>query len=183
MQRVPLPNDQWADVRDVADVTVRGRSLVARCGTMMGASMSKMMRVLDLDTQLDEAIAAQDEEAMAALIARIEAADITDDDMERQQRFQYAGVVAFTNRWSYPDPPSMDSVQEMPAEAFDVLQAVCGPLALRLVAKGAGLDVTPDDVEDAASPTAPSDGSAVASQGTTTTGRTTPKQRKPKQKP
>ena len=154
MERVTLPNDQWADVRRVEDVTMRGRGLLQRCASAMGGPLTRSFELMRLQVEMVAAAERGDDAEAERVALLVTEAPISDSDIEILDRFQVASVVAFVNRWSYPDPPTMENVQDLTVAEYDALQAVTGALAMQLV--NGAVKVSPDDHDDPASPTVPS---------------------------
>jgi hypothetical protein len=76
------------------------------------------------------------------------------NEVELFQRFQYACIVALVESWTLPDPlPTMETIQDMDAEVYDVLADAVAPLAMKLIA---GVEFGPDGAGDPSSPTGPS---------------------------
>lgn len=157
MQRVPLPDDQWADVRSIPEITVKGRGAIARSGSSQVDGMVKMFRLAELDNDREAAYQSGDPEAVLAVAEQIQQSSLTDEEMEAAQVYEWTCVATFVHAWSFPEPVSLEAVMELPIGTYDVIQAVVGPLVMEMV--GLIPHVTPDDVMDPASPTVPSSGS------------------------
>jgi hypothetical protein len=106
MRRVDLPaapdgTPQWADLRSKDEVTTRDRR---RIRAMSGGLTQTLPRLQGVTAETD--------------IADL---DVTEDELDLFFRVQEATVAAFVAAWSLPDPPSPQTVGDMPVSLYDAL--------------------------------------------------------------
>ena len=102
MHRLPLPENEWVDLRELKELTVNGKRGI----TVLAAGLAGVLpKIADAKTDAD-----------------IIAAGLTEDEMDRFMRLQEATIVAFLAGWSRPDPlPTLASVGGMPAEFYEAI--------------------------------------------------------------
>lgn len=133
MTTVQLPGGHTAELRD--KVTVGGRELLREEGATVFRLLSQRWPgVTDLDqipvNELDGAV------------------------LRAFHRFNRAAVVALVATWSLPAPkPTMDNIDDMDPDVYDVLAEAVAPLALKSMF---GDSYDPRTAANPASPTVPS---------------------------
>lgn len=148
MQRVYLKAGGWADLRDHAEVSERLRRPVTRIQMLLAADPAFSGVVKDAaatgitsvdDVSPDKAVAMMD--GMGA------------SSVELMFDLQDRAILARVMGWSFGPVVTLDSLQDLPAPAYDELGKLCAPGAL-----DNGPDFSPSQEEN--SPTDPSTASA-----------------------
>lgn len=164
--RLTLPRDQWAEIRP--RLKVRGRDLIQRYGLEMATVMPRMMHLQESVSALQEIVNTGSEaEAGPQIIAAMEGVTLSGEDIAAMQRFQHAAIVAFVGSWSYPFEVSMDTVPDLDEDAYDLLQAECGPRAMAVTQADAGFG--PDAGKDPGSFGPPSADTGNGAEGNSST--------------
>jgi len=120
MHRVTLPDNQWADIRDPEEITVRGKRTI----TAISVGIADLLETLDPS----------------------DLSGVSEQDMDAMMRLSEAGIVAMLAGWSYPDPlPTIDTVGDMPSSRFEALEVATakGSAAVAL-----GLDTSSGSTPD-----------------------------------
>lgn len=119
MSRINLPDGQWADVRD--DFGKAPRRLTKAIGAAQ-VKLAALPSFAAIREAAKQAAAAGVEQAASDLSKEISSDDIPAvmplmDDMREAQ------VLALVVAWSFDLPLTRESLDELPADAFDVLAA------------------------------------------------------------
>jgi hypothetical protein len=124
MQHITLPSGATADIRDVADVTERGRRPIKRIQTRLAGLPDFVHAVEEAKQQKDgEELTPEQQLTIAAGMG--EAFDLLED-------LNDALVVALVAGWSYGFGVSVDSVQDLPGRDLDALRAAVSPYLSQL---------------------------------------------------
>ena len=112
----------WVELREPEEVPERLRRPIVNI-TMSG---------IPLQAKLD------------SLLENPEQADSNDlaQFMAFSTEFGDKAALAFIKEWSFPDPITSESIQDLPSKVFDEIQAAISPLANRLL-PNFGVDVDP----------------------------------------
>lgn len=143
MIRHTLPSGATADIRDVADVTERGRRPIKRVQSRLGANGEFLSAV---NTAQALQAAGTDELTPEAQVTVAAGMGSAFDDLEALNDLL---VVALVAGWSYEFPVTADSCQDLPTRDLDALREIVAPYMAQLLP---GFEPDPDP----ASPTAPS---------------------------
>lgn len=144
MFRTNLPSGAWADIREVADVTERGRRPIKRVQAQLGGN-AEFVSAVNTAQALKGDGAELSQAEQLSIAAGMGAAF---DDLEKLNDLL---VVAMVAGWSYDFPVSEDACQDVPGRDLDALREAVSSFLPQLLP---GFEPTPDSD----SPTAPSGG-------------------------
>jgi hypothetical protein len=119
MIRVTLPSGNTADLRDVADVTERGRRPIKRIQTKLAGLPAFVNAVEEAKAQKDGADLTPDQQLKIAA-GMGEAFDLLEE-------LNDALVAALVAGWSFGFPVSADAAQDLPGRDLDALRAAVAP--------------------------------------------------------
>lgn len=140
MKRVNLPNG-WADLREPADVTERGRRPIKRIQSQLAARPVFQSAVATAQRERKGKTLSQESQLKIAA-GMGDAFDLLEDLNDHL-------VAALVAAWSYEAPVSADAVQDLPGLDLDALREACAPYMQQIMPD---FEPTPD----ADSPTEPS---------------------------
>lgn len=124
MQRINLPSGATADIRDVADVTERGRRPIKRIQTRLAGLPDFVHAVEEAKSQKDgEELTPEQQLTIAAGMG--EAFDLLED-------LNDALVAAMVAGWSYAFGVSADACQDLPGRDLDALRTAVAPYLSQL---------------------------------------------------
>jgi hypothetical protein len=140
-QKINLPGENWALLRDPGDVSERlRRPFVNLQRRLIGSGVGKVLMDLAPDGDVEKVDDRKTMEALRPVIA--------DPDFEIIEDLNDLLVVALVAEWSFEAPVTLDAVLDLPNAVRTALVAACEPLVGPLVGE------TPDeDLFDPASPT------------------------------
>lgn len=124
--KITLPDDGWALLRDPAKVPERLRRPVTSLATRLQPQIRALQAVADAERD----------------------GDLTADAVDRFEELNDLAIVALVAEWSYDFPISVETVGDLPGDAYDELRRATAKQALALIP-----DFSPDP--DPASPTGP----------------------------
>lgn len=140
-QKINLPGENWALLRDPGDVSERlRRPFVNLQRRLIGSGVGKVLMDLAPDGDVEKVDDRKTMEALRPVIA--------DPDFEIIEDLNDLLVVALVAEWSFEAPVTLDAVLDLPNAVRTALVTACEPLVGPLVGE------TPDeDLFDPASPT------------------------------
>ena len=121
----------WVELRAVDEVPERLRRPIVDV-TFAGVTLKDGIDKMEADPQAEV-----DPEFVATLLS-----------FSRQ--FGDLAAVAFVKEWSFPEPVTLESIQNLPGKVFDEIQAAVGPLANELLPS---FQPTKESVADPKAPT------------------------------
>jgi hypothetical protein len=124
MQRINLPSGATADLREVADVTERGRRPIKRIQTRLAGLPAFVNAVEEAQSQA-EGVDLTPEAQLKIAAGMGEAFDLLED-------LNDSLVVALVAGWSYAFPVSVDACQDLPGRDLDALRAAVSPYLAQL---------------------------------------------------
>jgi hypothetical protein len=119
MIHITLPSGNTADLRDVADVTERGRRPIKRIQTKLAGLPAFVNAVEEAKAQKDGADLTPDQQLKIAA-GMGEAFDLLEE-------LNDALVAALVAGWSYGFAVSADAAQDLPGRDLDALRAAVSP--------------------------------------------------------
>ena len=147
-QRIPLPDDAWAEIKEPKELTNRERKFLRR----------QSIAVLPLQAKLVEAglgpsdVSAEGQVSDVATVKLFEM--LGADNLDLLESIQSAAIVTYTLGWGYKDEthpaPTMETVDDMPGFLYDALAKATFGLGDGTV------DFGVDGAPDPSSPTVPS---------------------------
>jgi hypothetical protein len=112
----------WLELRDPADITVKGRRQLLAIFTSVQGPMQRLEAARDRElaklTPAGPDGAFTDEQIRKANEASNPEPPLTEDEADRMLQLEQAGLIATIGRWSLPDPVSRATLEDMTAVAY-----------------------------------------------------------------